>query len=874
MNKEASSVLSRFSFKKHVAPFFQENGKILLQFIFTLFFIGISIWFIKHEGTELGEVKNALVAANWVWVLVGVVLTATYILLMGQMYVFSFAATGSKVSLMDCTFLFIKRNLISIFLPAGGIASYAFFSGKIESKGVRKSQILFASTIYGFVGILSVVIVAFPIFIYAIIEGTIGTGEWYALATVVAMLIALVFAYRSVVRMGTVYKIVVRLLPSAEVFMSDLRTNTIEKRKFLFAVLTSVTIEFVGITHLYVAMVALNFHPSLNAAMMGYIISVIFLIVSPFLRGLGAIEVSMTYILIRFGFGNVEAISVTFLYRFFEFWLPLFAGILAFLSKINKLLMRIVPALLLMALGIINIISVLTPAISERLIRLKDFVPMEVIHASNYLVMAAGFFLLVTAAFLLKGLRTAWWSAIVMSVLSVVGHITKAIDYEEAIVALLVIASLVATRKEYFIKTNPKMRSVGVQTSLLLTLAVFIYGIIGFYFLDKKHFNIDFNWLQSMRYTFQNYFLIGSDDLIPADPFAKHFLLSINISGFVSMAFLIYTMVRSYIPKKYFTDEEFALANELLKLHGDSSLDYFKTYNDKMLFFSEDKKAFTAYRIAGNFAVVLGNPVAENIAEFKSILTEFDTYCYKNGLKSIYYRVPEESLYLYQEQKKKSLFLGQEGVVNLTNFTMEGGNRRSIRNAVKKVSDRGFKATIHQAPVKDGILQKIKSVSDEWLHDTERKEIIFSQGMFIWDELKQQTIITVENAEEKIVAFLNIIPDYVMKEATYDLIRKTKDAPNGIMDFVLIELFTYLKANNYKAVNIGFAPISGIVDASTLPERSMKFAYEKIKSFAHYKGLREYKEKFEPDWHNQYLIYQHDYDLLQVPSILTRVIKP
>jgi phosphatidylglycerol lysyltransferase len=243
-------------------------------------------------------------------------------------------------------------------------------------------------------------------------------------------------------------------------------------------------------------------------------------------------------------------------------------------------------------------------------------------------------------------------------------------------------------------------------------------------------------------------------------------------------------------------------------------------------------------------------------------------------MKSIYYRVPEESLDIYRQLRKKELFLGQEGIVNISTFKLEGGARKPMRNAINKVIDRGYKATIHLAPVKDGILQKIKSVSDEWLLDMDRSEIIFSQGMFDWDELKQQTIITVENTEEKIIAFLNILPDFAKDEATYDLIRKTKDAPNGVMDFILIELFNYFKSQNITYVNLGFAPMSGLNDPHTFREKSMKFAYEKIRSFAHYKGLREYKEKFDPEWHNKYLIYQHDYDLLQVPTVLTNVIKP
>jgi phosphatidylglycerol lysyltransferase len=539
--------------------------------------------------------------------------------------------------------------------------------------------------------------------------------------------------------------------------------------------------------------------------------------------------------------------------------MPLITGVLTFLSRLNKLLMRVLPALFLMLLGILNIVSVLTPAISERLNLLKEFLPMEVIHASNYLVMMAGLFLMVTAAFMLKGLRTAWLFALILSILSFIGHITKAIDYEEAIVALLVIVVLLLTYREYYIRSNPRL---------------LVYGTVGFYFLDKKHFNIDFSLLQSLRFTLQNYFLIGSSELVPADPFARHFLNSINISGFLSISFLIYTLVRPYVKHKNVSEDEHSRAVELTVAYGNSALDYFKTYSDKMIFFAEGGKAFLAYRIAGNFAVVLEDPVAENDGERIKCIREADAFFYQNGLKSIYYRVPETALPAYHELSKKHLLLGQEGVVDLTSFTLEGSSRKFIRNAINKINGMGYKARVHIPPVKDGILQKIKSVSDEWLHETGRSEIIFSQGMFVWDELKQQTILMVENAEEKIIAFLNVIPDYVKGETTYDLIRKTKDAPNGVMDFILVELFNWSKSQNFTTVNLGFAPMSGMDDPKSFPERSMKFAYEKIKSFAHFKGLREYKEKFGPVWQNRYLVYQHDYDLLQVPAALTKVFKP
>jgi phosphatidylglycerol lysyltransferase len=266
MKGETSAGSLSFFYKERIHPVIRENRKIIAQFSFTLLFIALGIWFIKHEHAELLDVKNALVSARWQWVLAGIGITAVYIVFQGLMYVYSFAAVQTKVSLFDSTVLFIKRNFISIFLPAGGVSSLVFFSGAIENKGVKKTQIHFASLIYGFTGILSVVIVAIPAFIYAISDGTTGAGEWYALGTIVMLTVFLLLIYRSFMNKGIMYTSVVKMKPSAEVFLNDLQNNIIDRKKFIVTVMISVIIEFIGIAHLYVAMVALNFHPSLSAA--------------------------------------------------------------------------------------------------------------------------------------------------------------------------------------------------------------------------------------------------------------------------------------------------------------------------------------------------------------------------------------------------------------------------------------------------------------------------------------------------------------------------------------------------------------------------------------------------------------------------------
>ena len=860
--------------KEHSVPFLQENGRLILQFIFASLFIGLAWWFIKNERAELHQVQEVLFTANPGWIIVGILVVILYFIIQGLMYTASFASVHARLPLFDAIILFLKRNLISVFLPAGGVSSLAFYTRSIEKKGISKTQIYFASSIYGFVGILSVVIVAIPAFVMALARGSLRENEWIALTISLLILLAVYGLYRTIFNQGRFYQWLISIFPKLEIFLDEVKNHSARRYFIILTIIYSVIIEFIGIAHVYIAMIALGYSPSFFTAIMSYLVVVLFLIVSPFLRGLGAIEVSMTYVLIRFGYHHVEAIAIMALFRFFEFWLPLFSGLISFVLKIDKLLMRILPSILLLSLGVINIISVLTPAVAERIHLLKDFLFPEIVYSSNLLVLITGLFLLVTAVFMLKGLRIAWWIALLLSVASLVGHLTKGIDFEEASIALFVILILVFTRREYYIKTNPRLRILGVQTVFFTITAVILYGIIGFYFLDKKHFNMDFNLFQSIRYTIQNFLLIGSHDLIPENNFARDFIWTIKGSGLISIVFLVYMLVRPYVLKEETSEEEFNEARQLVHQYGKSPLDYFKTYPDKLIFFNHDKSAFLSYRVSNNFAVVLENPIAPDFQAMSHCIEEFSHYCYENGLKEIFYRVPLESLPVYHDLKKKSMFLGQEAVLDTFGFTLEGREVKSIRNAVRKITELGFQAQIHQPPIMDGTIQKLKAVSNDWLHSTGRQEIIFSQGIFDEGEIKKQTVLFVENSEEKIIAFLNIIPDFSPNEGTYDLLRKTSDAPNGIMDFILVELINYFRANKTQFLNLGFAPMSGLDDPHTFPEKSVRFAYNKIRSFSHFRGQRDYKEKFKPVWHDKYLIYSHDYDLIQVPVILSKVIKP
>jgi phosphatidylglycerol lysyltransferase len=199
---------------------------------------------------------------------------------------------------------------------------------------------------------------------------------------------------------------------------------------------------------------------------------------------------------------------------------------------------------------------------------------------------------------------------------------------------------------------------------------------------------------------------------------------------------------------------------------------------------------------------------------------------------------------------------------------------KSIRNAFHKNEEMGFVVKYNEPPQKDGLIQKLKQVSDEWLISMRRKEMVFTQGIFIDTELKKYPVFTVENSEDKVVAFANMVPVFIPDEVTYDMIRKSNSAPNGIMDFLMVHVFMHYKNLAYKTINLGLAPLSGLEQSQKNREKVIYFVSERIRSFQHFKGLYEYKDKFKPSWYNKYLIYENSYDLIKFPGALAKVSRP
>lgn len=275
-----------FSLKKTILKIkWQEILAVLILFLAFVFF--------RSERKEMSSILPQLHQAKPLWFIAGILLTFFYIFLQGLMYVASFRAVGVKLKLSDAIELFLKRNFLSVFLPAGGISSLAFTPIQLQRRNFDNNSINQASAIFGFVGIVTVFLVGIPVVAYAAFVNKNFGDSWIWLVGVGVFITTVFWMVNSLRKKGFIYQFIVKHFPSKSTNIDEFFGGKINKKYFYLTVLISTVIEFCGIFHLLIAMVAFGATGSFSAAAVGYTISVLLMLVSPFLRGLGAVEFTL-----------------------------------------------------------------------------------------------------------------------------------------------------------------------------------------------------------------------------------------------------------------------------------------------------------------------------------------------------------------------------------------------------------------------------------------------------------------------------------------------------------------------------------------------------------------------------------------------------
>jgi phosphatidylglycerol lysyltransferase len=520
--------------------------------------------------------------------------------------------------------------------------------------------------------------------------------------------------------------------------------------------------------------------------------------------------------------------------------------------------------------GLLNLFSVMGGPTHPKI--LNEIFPLEFIHLSRTLTLLIGFALVISSLNIFARKKRAWTIVLGLSSFSIVFHLTKGLDYEEAMLSLVLVVVLLLTRKTFSVKSSAPDLQWGMVRLAVAVGLVLLYGVAGFWLLDERHFGINFHIGDSIRSTLRMLSFGGAAGLMPRTSYGRWFLDSLYLIAGTGIVYAGFAIFRPVIYRFGTLPHERALARRIADQYGRTTLDYFKLWPDKSYFFTPSHLCFLAYGVRGNSALVLGDPVGPE-AEVGLAIHAFLEFCRDNGWCIGFHQTLPDFLPLYQQARMKKLKIGDDAIVELKDFTLEGKSGREFRSKVRQLEGMGIHTVEYPPPVPPEVIAQLKAVSDEWLRIPGRRERTFTLGLFQEDYVRSTPVVVAADRDGQILAFVNLITMQNLKELTGDLMRRRTNAPNGIMDYLFVKLFLYATEHGYERFNLGMAPMAGFQEReeATAEERAIHSFFQQLNFLFSFRGLRQYKAKFATSWEPRYLIYRSALELPRLALALRRV---
>ncbi len=504
--------------------------------------------------------------------------------------------------------------------------------------------------------------------------------------------------------------------------------------------------------------------------------------------------------------------------------------------------------------GVLLLASGATPSVHSRLAWLDRFLPLPVIEVSHFLGSLTGVGLLVLARGLQRRLDAAYVLTAALLALGIVASLLKGLDYEEAILLALMLAALVPCRRHFYRRASLVTERFSQGWVLAVLVALGATTWLGFFSYKHLEYSQDLWW---------HFALMGN---------APRFLRATVGAFALASAVAVARLLRPAPPRPQApSPADLELANDIVRRQP-YSYAHLALLGDKFLLFNDSRTAFVMYGVVGRNWVAMGDPVGSP-DEATELVWTFQELALRHGGRPVFYQVRDEALFRYVDVGLDLVKLGEEARVFLPDFSLVGRSRADFRQALRKAEQAGLRFEVVPREKVSELLPELEKVSRAWLAEKGGQEKGFSLGFFDSQYLARCPLAVVYRGSE-MVAFANLWEGAEKEELSVDLMRHTAEAPGAVMDYLFTRLLLLGKEQGYRWFNLGMAPLSGLDHPGRSPLWSRLGAalYRHGEAFYHFRGLRQYKNKFEPRWEPRYLAAPGGLALPQALASVTALI--
>jgi lysyl-tRNA synthetase class 2 len=515
-------------------------------------------------------------------------------------------------------------------------------------------------------------------------------------------------------------------------------------------------------------------------------------------------------------------------------------------------------ALLTWLIGLSDIVAIFRSDLVHKLHKIDYLVPGTLTTVTRTADVIIGLMLLMLAHGLRRRKRRAWQAVAALLAFDIAIHFTNTHRMATTIIAAVLLIALLYFRDEFYAEGDHRTRWRALWVFACLIVADVAIGLT--YILLAQALYTNYSFGQRVQEVI--YGLVGVSGPVQWMPEARGDLFAI-VSGALGIFTLVvtgYLFLRPAAPRARLGLADAARIRELLAKHGDrDSLGYFALRTDKSVIWSPTGKACIGYRVVSGVMLASGDPIGDPEA-WPGVIGPFLDEAARHAWVPAVMGCSELGAEVWcREGSLTALELGDEAIVSVADFSLNGRSMRNVRQMVNRVSKNGYVAEVRRVgDIPPREIAAILRAADSWRGtQTERG---FSMALGRIGGVGDENCVLATATENGVVrAVLQLVP-WGPDGLSLDLMRRDKAAQPGLNDFLIVETIKAASDLGVKRISLNFAVFRAALErGERIGAGPVLRAWRSVLIFLskwfQIESLYKFNAKFSPVWQPRFFVF-------------------
>ena len=525
-------------------------------------------------------------------------------------------------------------------------------------------------------------------------------------------------------------------------------------------------------------------------------------------------------------------------------------------------------ARLVWLVGVLSLLSAASPALHQRVRVVASLVPPVFPAAATTGTLAAGVVLMLLAGALRRGKRRAWVLATLLTAFAAAAHVIKGLDVEEATVTAAVFVLLVAARHRF--RALPDPRSPRRVLGLVL-LGIPMATLLGCVWISVDLDGLAPGTTAGTRLLEAFLGLVGIPgpvSFVEPETAARTSVGLAVLGAALLLLILLVALQPAAGPHRLDVADRDGVRALLCRWGAVDSLSWFALREDRAVIFSPSRKAAVSYRIVGGVSLAAGDPLGDPEAWPAAIaawLWEASTH----GWLPAVLGASERGAEAYHRAGLDALELGDEAILQTTDFTLEGRRMRIVRQAVARCRRAGLTTTCERVrDLDEQSRTALVASADAWRDGEVERGFSMALGRLADPGDENAVAVLARDVDGNLRGLLQLVP-WGDDGLSLDVMRRDRSTENGIIELMVTDLMSRAPALGVRRVSLNFAVFRQVfargerLGAGPVL-RLWRGVLMQASRFWQIESLYRANAKFQPEWVPRFICFRSAVDL---PSV-------